>query len=281
MENNELSFTIKEIAKLVGVSSATIRNWEKNELFIAKRNANNYRYFDLKDINLLKKIKSLSIDEHLNIATIKNMIYYEVMIPSSNTNQNEEDEDTFLKRDTKKLLNSKWKEYREKMGLTLEDVSQKTGISSSYLSRIERFDANISLNILEKLSSFYGESIIFFYENQESEAETYIIRKDKREPIDLGFPGVYIESLISDKNATMRTAIYTILPKSGSLQSHSHRGEEFVFVFSGELKITLRESDEFLLGSGDSISFKSMESHKWQNSGSKLTKILWVHSTIG
>lgn len=63
MRNNKFYYKINEVANILDVSPATIRNWEKSELFIARRNKSNYRQYDSTDLELLKKIKYLSIEK--------------------------------------------------------------------------------------------------------------------------------------------------------------------------------------------------------------------------
>jgi len=52
--------TIKETAKLLGVTPLTLRNWDKSGKLTAYRNPiNNYRVYKLGEINLfLRKIES-------------------------------------------------------------------------------------------------------------------------------------------------------------------------------------------------------------------------------
>lgn len=52
--------TIKEVEKLVGITSANIRFYEKEGLFTPIRNtSNNYREYTEKDVEDLKKLKFL------------------------------------------------------------------------------------------------------------------------------------------------------------------------------------------------------------------------------
>ena len=66
-QNHEdnMTFTINQVAKILGVVPATIRNWEKSGLITTKRSASNYRIFTIDDIELLKKIREYSIDKHM------------------------------------------------------------------------------------------------------------------------------------------------------------------------------------------------------------------------
>lgn len=108
MNNNEFYLKINDIAKILNVSTATIRNWEKNNLFIAKRNKNNYRQYSSDDLKVLKKIKYLSIDKKLNTISIKKSLEMDTTIKTSemillNTTPLEEANTNNLKNDWKSL----------------------------------------------------------------------------------------------------------------------------------------------------------------------------------
>lgn len=52
--------TVNEVAKIIGVTSLTVRNWDKKGRLLAYRNPfNNYRMYKVEDVeNLLKQIES-------------------------------------------------------------------------------------------------------------------------------------------------------------------------------------------------------------------------------
>ena len=51
--------TVNEVAKIIGVSPLTVRNWDQKGRLVAYRNPlNNYRLYKISDVeNLLKKIE--------------------------------------------------------------------------------------------------------------------------------------------------------------------------------------------------------------------------------
>ena len=51
---------VNEVAKLVGVTPLTVRNWDKKGALVAFRNpVNNYRMYKIEDVeNLLKEIEN-------------------------------------------------------------------------------------------------------------------------------------------------------------------------------------------------------------------------------
>lgn len=54
--------TVNEVAKLIGVTPLTVRNWDKKGALVAYRNpVNNYRMYKIDDVeNLLKRFEEPS-----------------------------------------------------------------------------------------------------------------------------------------------------------------------------------------------------------------------------
>ncbi len=52
--------TVKEVARLLGITPLTVRNWDKKGVLIAYRNPiNNYRLYKIEDVEeLIKKIET-------------------------------------------------------------------------------------------------------------------------------------------------------------------------------------------------------------------------------
>ncbi len=272
-DNNDIYFSITEVANVLEVSAATIRNWEKQELFVAKRSSNSYRIYSLKDIEALKQINYYSKNYKMNAQAIK-----DIMIPrmSSPPIMQDAEDNAPTSAPSRKLLGKKWKDYRVETNKTLEEVANDVGISVSYLSKIENGQANVSYEILEKLAIYYGKSILHFFEPEE-EAKA-VVEKGKGEKIQTGLTGVMMESLIAQKERVLFPMMFYIEPDCGSSHTHKHNGEEFIHVLSGTIRITLDEKDNHKLKEGDSIYFKSSTQHSWKNIGTKTAKLLWVHS---
>ncbi len=267
----QLTFNIKEVASMIGVVPATIRNWEKSGFFIAKRKDNNYRYFTLDDIELMKQIKELSVDKKMSAQAIKEMMSTRLSIGKNIIIDRENDSSDHL-------LSYKWREKRDELGYTLENVSTSTGISVSYISKIEKGQANVSIEILSKLATFYGESILHFVDRKSENSK--LVRDGEGESIDIGLSGVSIESLTNNSENLMFPVIYTLEPDCGSSERHSHSGEEFLYILEGKLEVILNDTEKYVLKKNDSLMFKSSTYHEWKSIDKKTTKILWVHSPI-
>lgn len=270
---DNLTFSINDVAKVIGVVPATIRNWEKSGLFVAKRGENNYRIYTLDDIDTLKKIKEL-----LNIQKNSRNGITQILptINSSNPLVNivERDKQPIY---SKKLLNKRWKECRERKGYTLEEVSKAVGISPSHLSKLENGNANATLEVLEKIAYFYGESPIYFFDLDYSDKKK--ITLGQGEKVNIGVPGVDMESLIAERGTSIYPIMYTVEPGCGNLEAHSHSGQEFIFIMSGKIEIKLNDNEVYMLKKNDAFFFRSKEKHSWKNPSSRsAATLLWVHS---
>ena len=178
---------------------------------------------------------------------------------------------------SKRLLSQKWKDYRNQRGYLLEDVATEVGISSSYLSKIENGQANVSYEILQKLAAFYGENILYYI--GDTEEERHLVRKDEGEVFTIGIEGLTVESIVALKKHTLSSLIYTVEPGSGRFSPSSHSGEEFVHVLAGRIRMKINDQ-EHVLKVGDSMSFRSTEEHSWYNCGKTTARLLWVYTPL-
>lgn len=273
-ENDNLSFTINQVAKMLGVVPATIRNWEKSGLITAKRSPSNYRIFTPDDIETLKKIKELSVDRHISAEAIR------LLLPSV---EDSDDFATYMEQQkenvySKKLLSEKWREIRKQQGYTLEEVSKAVGISVAHLSNLEN-GGNISIDNINRLAHFYRESPLYFMNpvNQEN----HLVRKGQGDPIRISEdPGKEMTSLIAMREHMMYPVLCTVEPGCGSTDAHTHNGEEMVYVLSGVIEYRLNDDPPYILHPGDTFYYKGSDLHSWQNISTKPARLLWVHCAI-
>ena len=265
-QQDEVTFNIKEVAQQIGVTPATIRNWEKQGLFTARRGENNYRVYNFDDIRQLEKIRFYLHTQKINSAGIRSLLH--ASYPTRDSNGTSTD------RFNKRFMSEKWKEAREEANLTLEDVSAAIGISLSYLSKIENGNANPSIEVLKNLAQFYHKNILHFFR---SETEMKHILPAVREGVDINIPGVKIDSLVGLREHIMQPMFYRIDPGCGIDSSHAHEGEEFLYVLNGTVEMILNHDERHLLRPHSSLYFKSSEMHRWRNVGEETAEIIWVH----
>ena len=92
-----------------------------------------------------------------------------------------------------------------------------------------------SVSTLRKLARFYKTNILDFFDPAESNIR--LVSPDKRKVLEAG-PGVRME-LLAWGNTVMEPHLFRIAPQSGSGESYTHEGEEFLYILQGELQISL------------------------------------------
>jgi len=83
--------------------------------------------------------------------------------------------------------------------------------------------------------------------------------------------------LLAWGDTVMEPHLFRIAAESGSGESYSHEGEEFIYVLRGDLEINV-DGEDYRLKPGDSFYFESATPHRWSNPGRKETLLLWVNT---
>ena len=165
-----------------------------------------------------------------------------------------------------KNISMNLKKIRLGKKMSLDDVSEQTGVSKSMLGQIERGDSNPTISTIGKIVS--GLRVTFDDLINPPVHDTYLVHKEKLTPAKeiVGQYSVY-NYFPFEKNREFEIYGITISP-DGIYQSGSH-GEgisEYVVVNSGVL--TLKIGDDFFeVKAGDAIRFESDKEHNYINNG--------------
>lgn len=161
------------------------------------------------------------------------------------------------------------------VGLTLLQLSQAAGCSESLISKIERGSATPSLAMLHRLAMALGTNVSALM-SEEAPAAGPILRKGERPVIAAG--GIALERLVlPTRGGLLQANIHIVSPGVASDGSIEHAGEEIGYVLEGTLELTLGE-ERYQLEEGDVFTFPSQIPHGYRNTGTCVTKILWVNS---
>jgi transcriptional regulator with XRE-family HTH domain len=179
-------------------------------------------------------------------------------------------------------IGEKVRELREKKGLSLQDMANRTGYTSALLSQVENHLISPPLGALIKIAkalevrvgTFFGEEPRESYAIVRRDERKHISRYASKEGVSYGYA---YESLGFDKkDRQMEPFLVTLEPatvKSEKLSTHD--GEEFIFVLEGEMEAILGGHKD-VLHPGDSIYYDSTIPHKVQCHRDLPTKILAV-----
>jgi DNA-binding transcriptional MerR regulator/quercetin dioxygenase-like cupin family protein len=251
--------TVGRTARILGVSASTLRLWENVGLISPVRSNGRYRLYSPELLKVLKRIKYLRDVQRLNVPGIKRELGQAAM-PKVRSDQ--------------KPLGPKLRKMRQRHGLPLAEAASSAGISTGFLSALERGEANASVATLQRLANAYGTTMKDLFETPPHRGR--LVRPNERRVLDV-HPGVHME-LLSSGAPMLQSMLFRVAPLAGSEGSYSHQGEEFIYVMSGTLEIWLDELHCFVLQAGDSFWFESTHGHRWFNPGETEAAILWINT---
>ena len=254
---------IGEVAQRLGISASMVRAWEKVGLVRPRRTDSAYRLYAPEHVRVLRRAVYLRKVAGLNAPAILNQLRQEGLLGAGRNGRGHEHS----------LIGPRLRKLRLQRGQSLSAVAKALGISVGFLSNLERSQSGASIGVTHKLARYYGANILDFF--NPPAADSPLVRSDQRKVLQSG-QGVRMELLAWGK-ITMEPHLFRIAAGAGSVDSYSHEGEEFLFVFKGRLNIYL-EGREYHLRRGDSFYFQSTSPHRWENPGKGDAVILWINT---
>ncbi len=198
-------------------------------------------------------------------------------------------------------LGNKLKSIRIEKGMTLEELSQKSEVSKSLLSQIERNISVPTVITLERITKAYGiatSDLFFELENGakrstslesekikttnlntkrnilDSKNNFAVVRKGDRKKLILPRSEVEYELLSPDLQRKIEF-ITVHFPAKATTEIFKHKGEECGCILEGKLKGIIGD-EAVILEKGDSIYLDSSIPHRWENIGEGEVKAIWA-----
>lgn len=151
------------------------------------------------------------------------------------------------------MLGERIRRKREELGLSLRELAERTDLTASFLSQIERDLADPSIKSLRRIAEALGVPVFYFLAEEEDHSP--VVRRHQRKKLTLPRPQVTYELLTPDLNRKLEMFIGRIHPSQGNIaQPMPHTTEECLLVLEGRLRVDLTEGS-FELEEGDSIYF--------------------------
>lgn len=159
------------------------------------------------------------------------------------------------------------KQIRKERGLTLEGVSDCTGVSKSMLGEIERTTSNPTISVLWKIAEGLKIPLTSLFDVKRKELD--IVKADRMRLMDES-NGFSIYSIFPYYDAHKSEMLKLVIRPRSVLSNNGHMNgiDEYIHVVRGQVKLTL-DKDTFLLEEGDSIRFTGSLPHEFTNTGRK------------
>jgi transcriptional regulator with XRE-family HTH domain/KaiC/GvpD/RAD55 family RecA-like ATPase len=178
-------------------------------------------------------------------------------------------------------VGSRLKELRSLQALSQSELARQVGVTASTISQVESNLIYPSLPALMKLAEVLGVEVgQLFQETRQTNRKIHFTAGDAMEVNSPGFPQALIagKRLLPPNMDTDAEPFLIEIPPGAKLQSHffAHKGQEFGYLLSGELHLTVNSTD-YVLNPGELIFLTAETPGQWVNSGPETARLLWVN----
>jgi len=247
-------------AQHVGVSASVLRLWERQGLVHPSRSPSGYRLYTDADLRRLRRIRRMR-DEQVSAGGIRRLLSPP---PSAASGE----------RRGGVLDGGRLRALRRERRLSLRSAADRAGLSTSFLSALERNASGASVATLQRLTRAFDITLLDLFPRRARGGNR--VRPHERETLSLG-SGVRIEQL-THSATLLEPQLFVLAPGATSEGAYDHEGEEFIYVLDGRLTVWIGDDERHRLTVGDALTFSSTIPHRWRNRADGETRVLWINT---
>lgn len=259
----ETVYKISDVSSTVGVPPATLRLWEQHGLVHPIRTDSGYRLFREEDVARVREILRLRSVHGLNLAAIRSALQDAEQVPEAD-------------HASGPGLGPLLRKLRRKRGMTIKQVADAVGVSSSVISTLERTSSGVGIRLMKILAETLGTTVTDLAAGEPPSAHG-VVKSGKGRVLPMLGTGIKILELASGPRM-LDCQEWTLQPGAGSEGFYSHEGEEFIRVLEGTFEIEVDGIGAVDLEPGDSLYFESKRAHAWRCKGRKPCRLIWVNT---
>ncbi|TCV65721.1 helix-turn-helix domain-containing protein [Pseudomonas fluorescens] len=167
---------------------------------------------------------------------------------------------------------------RKKLGMTLDVLAEKTGMTKSYLSKVERGLSTPSIATALKLAKALSVKVEELFSEETISLDSYsLVRSEDRQS--LAASSGSSEYAVLAHQVSERSLLPFILYPAAEFTAHhafkEHTGEEFLFVHEGQVEVDFM-NERVLLNRGDALHFNAQKPHRLRSVGDVQAQLLVV-----
>src|SRR6266576_4485664 len=169
------------------------------------------------------------------------------------------------------------RELRRFRRCTLRTIAERSRLSESFLSQVERGQSSASIGSLRRIADALGVSIADLFEPGDLPGPR-VLRRDERPALSFGILGRKL--LLTPRPLHHLEVFAGELEVGGSTgaEAYAHGDSEELFVVqSGTVQLELG-GELFELERGDSVDYRSSTPHRVSNIGQELAEVMWIIS---
>jgi transcriptional regulator with XRE-family HTH domain len=170
------------------------------------------------------------------------------------------------------MLTALLRAVRRQRGLTLENLAEQTGLTKSYLSKIERRQSTPSIAVALKVARALDVDVARLFSDETADEKIVIDRAGDRRKV-AGERYVALAPAVLGKS--MSPFVVRPVGKALGGPRPMHAGQEFVFVHAGTVELDYGDQT-IRLGPGDSAYFDASVSHNFRSVGAAAAEVIVV-----
>lgn len=170
------------------------------------------------------------------------------------------------------MIGEKIRHRRKDINMSMKVLAEKTGLTSGFISQVERELAEPSITSLRKIAEALGVAVFYFFTEEKSPG--IVVRKNTRQSRNFAKSHITYELLSPDLNRQMEMFLASLDPGAATCDEPlSHNGEEVTHVLEGNMWIKIGD-DEYSLEAGDTIYYISSVPHRIVNTGKGILRFI-------
>lgn len=175
-------------------------------------------------------------------------------------------------------LGARIKTVRSRRRMTLRVLSDRCGLSESFLSQLERGLTQASISSVRRIAEALDIQVSDLFDTVVT-AEPHVLRHAEQPRIAFGDGATKV--LLTAQRALRNIEVLQAQIEVGGstgMNAYAHGdSEELIVVLAGDVKVEIGD-EVFQLGQGDSVSYLSSETHRLINAGGRTAEVIWIIS---
>ena len=165
------------------------------------------------------------------------------------------------------------RQERNRLGYTLDEASQKTGVSKTMLSQIERGESSPTVSTIWKISTGLRIPLATLLSSS-SKSDYKVIKLKEVMPITEN-DHVLIQNIFSFDPLSPLDGLFITLRPHSKYQSTGHNNalREYIFIIEGELTMNVGKN-RFAMSQYDTLNFAGDEEHSYENTSDRSVSFL-------
>ncbi len=173
-------------------------------------------------------------------------------------------------------IGPKVRDLRQQLGLSLQQLAQRAGVSAAAIHKVERGDMVPTITTLLKLAAAFDRPIGHFVEDSgDDEPVATLTPAAARGAVHTEAAGVALGSISGPAERFRTAGAVASIEAGASGGSRMRPGEDLVLVCEGTLAFEVG-SERYILHSGDALHYPTDRPHRWSNSGSEPARAIWI-----